>query len=456
MSRFLSGLLCLCAVPLGAAAPRCAAGPPALSRFALRGTVGAPGAPTEDAVVVVSGGRIEAVGRIAVPPGVPVIETHGFIYPGLIDLHNHLTWNVFPRWSSGRKFPNRYEWQILPAYLRALADPHARMIKEGYGPSMALYGEVKAVVGGATALAGLYPGDLGPSFHPPYHGLMRMLDLGSGFYPDGTPEAVRYEVFPLVLSEANAAEIRAGLQSHRIRSLLIHLGEGAPHDASSMMEYRILKARGLLLPGVSLIHGVALHEAQFQEMHDLGVGLVWSPRSNFELYGATADVAAAKRARVRIALAPDWSPTGSDGLLQELAYAARWNAEQARPVFSEEELVALATAEPARLAGVDDRIGALRPGLCADLLVIRGPRGALVGARPADVALSVIGGEARYGDPALVEAVAPGRRWTPLSIQGTAKALVLPGASGDWTEVTTRLDGALRALGTRLGPLVED
>ena len=57
-----------------------------------------------------------------------------------------------------------------------------------------------------------------------------------------------------------------------------------------------------------------------------GVGLIWSPRSNIELYGVTTDVALAKEQGVKIAVAPDWSPSGSDGLLQELKYVATWNA----------------------------------------------------------------------------------------------------------------------------------
>ena len=298
-------------------------------RYALRGTLVTPTGVIAHGTLVINASRIESVSDAAPPADVPVTETHGIICPGLIDLHNHLTWNVFPRWSSGRKFPNRYEWQQLPEYLMALAGPHATLISRGMGPAMARFAEVKAIAGGSTSLAGLYPEDLGPDFKPPYHGLMRMLDIGSGFYPDGTPEPVRYQVFPLVVSEAQASDLRSGLTTGRIHSLLIHLGEGAPRDASSMLEYQILKARGLLLSGVSLIHGVALHSEQFEEMARLGVGLVWSPRSNFELYGATADVAAAKRAGVTIALAPDWSPTGSDGLLQELSYASTWRTPQA-------------------------------------------------------------------------------------------------------------------------------
>jgi cytosine/adenosine deaminase-related metal-dependent hydrolase len=440
----------------------CAPNAKAAERFALRGTVATPGGALPNATVLISGERIEDVGILSVPQGVPIIETGGVIFPGLIDLHNHLTWNVFPRWNSGRKFPNRYEWQLLPAYLAALADPHAKLVAEGMGPAMARYAEVKAIVGGATSLAGLYPEDLGPTFRPPYHGMMRMLDIGSGFYPDGTREPIRYEVFPLVLSEANAAEIRTGLQTHRIRSLLIHLAEGNPHDASSMMEYRILKARGLLLPGVTLIHGVALHEAQFAEMARLGVGLVWSPRSNFELYGATADVGAAKRAGVRIALAPDWSPTGSDGMVEELNYAAAWNASLPTPVFSDADLVRMSTAVPAGLAGVDGKIGAIKPGLFADLLVIRqtghSADSALVHSGPADVLMVMVGGHPVYGQKDLVEKLAPNLAWTRVAVGGIMKDVALPPDSklGDWKALTAALDKAMQSLGTRLGPLTSE
>ena len=432
------------------------------ARYALRGDLLTPNGVIANGTLIINEGRIETVSAAEAPAGVPVTDTHGLICPGLIDLHNHLTWNVFPRWSSGRKFPNRYEWQQLPEYLMALAGPHATLIARGQGPAMARYAEVKAVAGGATSLAGLYPEDLGPGFRGSYHGLMRMLDIGSGFYPDGTPEPVRYHVFPLVLSETEASELRSGLTSGRIRSLLIHLGEGAPRDASSMLEYQILKARGLLLKGVSLIHGVALHREEFEEMARLGVGLVWSPRSNFELYAATADVGAAKRAGVTIAIAPDWSPTGSDGLIQELAYASTWNASQPQPVFSDSELAAMATLNAAVLAGTQDKIGSLSPGHLADLLVVRrearDPVGSLVHGDPSDILLVVINGQPVYGERPLAKALSPGAAWTGVRVAATTKVVCLPdGPSGsDWASLCAGLDRELKRTGTHLGSLAGD
>jgi imidazolonepropionase-like amidohydrolase len=50
--------------------------------------------PIEDAVVLISGQRIKAVGRadrIKIPPGATVVDVRGkFVLPGLIDAHNHL------------------------------------------------------------------------------------------------------------------------------------------------------------------------------------------------------------------------------------------------------------------------------------------------------------------------------------------------------------------------------
>ena len=101
-----------------------------------------------------------------------------------------------------------------------------------------------------------------------------------------------------------------------------------------------------------------------------GVPLVWSPRSSLELYGATADIRAALDAGVEIAVPPDWAVTGSGNMLEELKTASRWNRERLGGQLTDRQLFDMVTSVPARVAGVDDEVGAIRPGLRADLLVI--------------------------------------------------------------------------------------
>jgi 5-methylthioadenosine/S-adenosylhomocysteine deaminase len=115
--------------------------------------------------------------------------------------------------------------------------------------------------------------------------------------------------------------------------LLVHVAEGAPDDPESAAEFRALKGTGLLGAHTAIIHGVALGPDQFKEMATSGTALVWSPRSSFELYGFTADVVSARKANVSIALAPDWSPTGSPNSLAELRYAKQVNREKLGGLF---------------------------------------------------------------------------------------------------------------------------
>ena len=306
--------------------------------YALRGTLVTPAGIVENGTILIRQGKIVAVGtHVELPPNETVVDTHGVIAPGLIDLHNHLTYNVFPRWHPIEEFGNRYDWQQKPIYQTLIESPHASMVADGLECEMERYAEVKALSEGETSAVGSLTDACSA-------GLANNLDTEADWH-------VAYNVFPLQMSEGELAPIRQQLANHQLHAFLIHLCEGGHHDASAAREFTMLKGRGLLVPGVALIHGVALQPDNFAEMAAHGVSLIWSPRSNLELYGSTADVAAAKAAHVKIALAPDWSPTGSDGLLAELNYAAAWNDTQEPRPFTDRELFTMATSIPAELVG---------------------------------------------------------------------------------------------------------
>ena len=107
----------------------------------------APRGNQSDAVVVISGSTIASVGTAATG-----LNVSGVIVPGLIDLHNHYTWNVLPRWTPKVRNANRYEWQEDPEYALRLGGPHYAMIDAGFGCDMIQYAEIKALVNGATAV----------------------------------------------------------------------------------------------------------------------------------------------------------------------------------------------------------------------------------------------------------------------------------------------------------------
>jgi 5-methylthioadenosine/S-adenosylhomocysteine deaminase len=425
--------------------------------WALRGTLVTPDGLIENGVVLIRQGKIVAVGpKVKLPKNVTAIDTQGVIAPGLIDLHNHLTYNVFPRWHPIEEFGNRYDWQQKPIYQTLIESPHAGMVADDLECEMERYAEVKALSEGETAA-------VGSLFNACSEGLVRNLDTEEEWH-------VAYNVFPLQMSEADLTPIRQRLENHQLHAFLIHLSEGGHEDASAGREFSLLKGRGLLLPGVVLIHGVALKPENFAEMAAHGVGLVWSPRSNLELYGSTADVTAAKAAGVKIALAPDWSPTGSDGLLAELNYAAAWNETRQPHPFTDRELVAMATSIPAALIGASDRLGALAANHDADLLVIRPGTGGtkhdaywtLTHATAAQVMLVTVEGEPLYGDPELLEKLTGSRPSEHLEVCGVSKTLLFTGLHGHvdqadepWAQTTAALQTALHHYGRNLAPLAE-
>ena len=66
----------------------------------------------------------------------------------------------------------------------------------------------------------------------------------------------------------------------------------------------------------------------------------------------------------------------------------------------------------------------------------------------------MVGGHPRYGVNALVESVAPGATWTPISVAGSAKEVVLPSDPklGSWQELTSSLDAAMQPINRRSTP----
>lgn len=83
------------------------------------------GPPIENAVIVLEGNRVKAVGRegtIAIPEGAKVIDTNGYtVMPGLMDMHVHLMivgHGDYEHWD--RTYPARQRDEIMPISARQL------------------------------------------------------------------------------------------------------------------------------------------------------------------------------------------------------------------------------------------------------------------------------------------------------------------------------------------------
>ena len=443
-----------------------AAGAAAASPLVIGGTVITPNGPVPNAWIVIDQGKIQAI--MTTPPGITgskVLPTNDLIFPGFVDLHNHPLYNVIPRWRAGRLFDNRYQWRNDSGYKAAIANPQSALMKAGGFCDADEFSEVKALIGGTTSIIGISSYGTVPHC---FDGLARNLDLASGFYPRGAAERIRNEIgvedqdnLAHDMTPPKLAEIRAQLAHGDVDLLAIHIGEGKRGDKLSQSELDILDKAQLLTNRTVIVHGVALDSAGFARLAKAGASLVWSPRSNIELYGETTDIGAARAAQVAVALAPDWSPSGSDNTLAEIRYAAALDPAKSGATLTAKDLFEMATIVPAKIAHIDDRVGALAPGLDADLFLIAGdaskPYDALVQSQPGTLDLVMVAGEPIYGARDMLTTL--GVTGTEsLSVCGTTRALnsnALP--VGPLAATSGRIDAMLKmqSPASHLAPLAE-
>ena len=381
---------------------------------------------------------------------VSVFDTGATIYPGLIDMHNHLHYNTAPLWemsphSAGQTnefggYENRYQWKNHPDYSEHVTKPKNFVHGASYWnmESQAMkYVEVKEIVGGTTSAQG------GPSYGQDSFDSILVRNIE--YYNFGE-DNIHTKVTELE-SDYLGNHIKTGNSSGELRAWFLHLAEGM--DESSRAEFDILVANDLLVGELNLIHGTALTKNEFDKMGQVGANLVWSPLSNLLLYGTTTDVASAKDAGVRISIAPDWSPSGSKSPLHELKVADLWDDEMLGDIFNDYEMVKMVTINPAKSMKWDAHVGTIEAGKAADLVVIdninTNPYRNMINAIDTDIRLTVIGGIPIYGDEDIM-AQMKGDDWEPA---GLGKALDVTFIGVDdgaqtWNQIVSDLEMAMK------------
>jgi hypothetical protein len=88
--------------------------------------------------------------------GAPKVATGGTIFPGLIELHNHLSYNAMPLWEVPTQYSNNGQWRGGEDYSRRITKP-SQVLGQSPGVLQALvrYVECRALLGGATTTQGI-------------------------------------------------------------------------------------------------------------------------------------------------------------------------------------------------------------------------------------------------------------------------------------------------------------
>ena len=422
-----------------------------------------------DAVVYVEKGIIVAIQDRAQPApvgfaGVPVVETGGTIFPGLIELHNHLSYNALPPWSPVPKlFKHRGEWPNHKDYRPLVSGPMTVLgvYRDVQGrfpllPPLVRYVECKCLLGGVTTSQGVKLAS-NAGIQRFYRGIVRNVEQTD---EPALPEA-QGRIPDLDAREANGFLSRLKKEDS---CFLLHLSEGVTDPAQPLSVARkhflaleVAPGQWALSNVFTGIHAAGLLPQDFDVLASHGSSMVWSPLSNLLLYGGTARVGAAQVSGVTIGLGSDWSPTGSKNLLGELKVAWLHSQQALNGQFSARDIAAMATRNAARILKWEKVVGTIEVGRRADLIVIDGtaadPYDALIRAKETDLRLVMINGIARYGVSEVMQRLAPNDQ--TVSVGGQTRRLFLKQETADpdvaqmpLSEAVSTLREALRDIAT--------
>jgi cytosine/adenosine deaminase-related metal-dependent hydrolase len=387
------------------------------------------------------------------------VDTGGVVYPGLMDLHNHMAYNCLSLWLApdhSGAWTTRNQWPNDKDYKPAISLP-ANALCHADSKAVLKYVETKAAVGGVTAIQG------SAKLSHPFEGFMvRNVEFETF---GGKTKSVNQSVREFASTDQYDAANKDLSEGH---AFLYHLAEGT--DPGLIKDYNGLRDHHCLQPKFIGIHSTALGSDQFTEWHAMANGgaIVWSPFSNLWLYGKTTDVVAAAKAGLIVCLGADWSPSGSKSVLGELKVADLHNKVALGSALSDRDICAMVTCNPARALGWESLLGRLTAGLHADFVVMaakskaKDPYRTLIEGVEADVLLVAINGYPIYGTADLMTA-ASAVNPEPIQVSSTLTRRItlrddrIPDADVSWTDVIGRLEAArLDPLGARTQALALD
>lgn len=274
-----------------------------------------------------------------------------FLYPALLNAHDHLLGTYYPRVGEGRPYKFWYEWELK---LKS-SDIYRERSKL---PNDILYklGDYKCIFGGVTTVADhipyeillpvkdklhirvRYPYRMVHSVHPRYR-----LPWGSGIREE-YEKAVELDI-----------------------PFYVHIEEGFIPEIQE--ELPMLEKEGGLGPNTLLIHCIGFSKEDIEKTAKAGASVVWCCYSNFYMYGKTAPIPMFVEKGINVCLGTDSCMSGSDNMFHELKFAFEyWSKHWGEPdpllFFS------MVTVNPARALRLP-KLGEVKEGNLADLLLIQ-------------------------------------------------------------------------------------
>jgi cytosine/adenosine deaminase-related metal-dependent hydrolase len=324
--------------------------------------------------VRIRGSRIDELGPgLKLSKGEVEIDcSNSFIYPGLINSHDHLEFNLFSRLGEP-PYANAYEWGY---------DLHRRWnakiteIEKVPFRHRLWWGAWKNLLSGVTRVV----------HHNPYYSHFRFA------YPIDVVKRYTW-----AHSLRFDPDLKRALSRRKPNTpFIIHLAEG--RDDESLREVSELQKLGGIDERTVAVHAVAIDEQDIELFIRRKVSVVWCPSSNGYLFERTTPIQSLF-GRVAVALGTDSSLSGGVSLFDEVRVA------QGLSSFSSQQLFEMVTTVPRSIFKLPFDAGTLQENGRADLFVLSAagadPYTRLSGCNPGDIRFLLSKGRVVLSDPAI-------------------------------------------------------
>ncbi len=260
------------------------------------------------------------------------------ILPGLINAHDHLEFNLFPRLSLGT-WPNAREWAA------DIFHPDVSPVRE----HLAVPKSVRLAWGG---LRNLLSGVTTVAHHNPYE---------AAIFDRNFPVRVLCRfgwAHSLDFSPDLAALYRNTPHTH---PFIVHAAEGVDEKAAA--EIARLEQMGVLGPRTVLVHCLAASSVDIALLRRRQCSVIWCPGSNLAMFGRNAVTNELLQSELPIALGTDSALSFQGDLADELRTARDRGVTR-------DSLYRMVTSTAASVLRLRDGSGTIRQGGIADLIAV--------------------------------------------------------------------------------------
>ena len=304
------------------------------------------------------------------------------VFPGLINGHDHLLGNYYPRIGNG-PYLNWLPWdndlKSSPVYTERSKIPP----KEIY-----LLAAYRNLLSGVTTVS-----DHIPHFvNAPYLSVVPIRIIKN--------YTLAHESSNYDLQWGDGIEIEYKKAITNNYPFITHIEEGYDQESETGID-KLLKLKAISDHTV-LIHAIALSDKDIKIVAKHNANIIWCPNSNIFMFNRTGNVKKWLENNINVSLGTDSPASGGLNTLDEIHFAK----EQYKKIFKEniddKILIKMASINPAKAFRIDKELGSIEKGKLADLLVLNGnsdkPYTSLVNAKLEDISLVIYEGQPIYGD----------------------------------------------------------